>query len=137
MPKIYALPGDTTTAPGYTYYRVFVTKDAGTTPHAAFDKPGSGGGVGLTSGVPLTAFTDGQSNTILVVEAATAVPWTKPDELDFDPIGPLPPLGEHWSGGSMVGMADGSIKMVPSTVSQATLRAAITRDAGDVLGPDW
>ena len=37
MPKIYALPGDTTAQKGYTYYRVFVGNGA------AFDEPRPGG----------------------------------------------------------------------------------------------
>ena len=40
---------------------------------------------------------DGTSNTVLVVEAATAVPWTKPDELPYDPNGMLPSLGGHFN----------------------------------------
>ncbi len=81
--------------------------------------------------------TDGTSNTILVVEAAQAVPWTKPDELVYDPNGTLPALGGHFSGGSQAAMADGSIRMISKAVSQQTLRAAITRNGGDALGPDW
>src|SRR5262245_60688606 len=34
-------------------------------------------------------FPDGTSSTILLVEAGHAVPWTKPEELIFDPNGPL------------------------------------------------
>src|SRR5262249_7725359 len=30
-------------------------------------------------------FPDGSSNTILIVEAAETVPWTKPEELPYDP----------------------------------------------------
>jgi hypothetical protein len=81
--------------------------------------------------------TDGTSNTILVAEAATAVPWTKPDELIYDPNGPLPPLGGHFTGGFQVVMADGSVHWVSKSVSETTLRAAITRGGGEVLGPDW
>ena len=65
------------------------------------------------------------------------MPWTKPEDLDFDPEGPLPPLGGHFSGGFQAAMADGSQRMIPNRVSQQTLRAAITRSAGDSLGPDW
>ena len=34
--------------------------------------------------------TDGTSNTIMAVEAKEAVPWTKPDDLSFDPAAPRP-----------------------------------------------
>jgi hypothetical protein len=123
MPKMYALPGDTTAPPGYTYYRVFVGNGA------AFD---------WCKGASMTRdFPDGLSNTILVAEAATAVPWTKPEELDFDPNGPLPALGGHFSSGSLVGLADGSVHLLSKNVSPQTLKAAVTRSAGDVLGSDW
>ena len=123
MPKVYALPGDTTAPPGYTYYRVFVGN------HAAFD---------WNKGAQMPAdFPDGTSNTILVAEAGQAVPWTKPDELDYDPNGPLPALGGHYSTGFMVGLADGSVRMISKDVNEQTLRNAITRDDGMPLGPDW
>jgi hypothetical protein len=123
MPKTYALPSDAKAAPGYTYFRVFV---------------GNGAAFNWCQGVSLAGgFKDGTSNTILVAEAATAVPWTKPDELDFDPNGPAPALGGHFAGGFLVGMADGLVRQVPKTVGPQTLKAAITRDAGDTLGPDW
>src|SRR5262249_7841979 len=38
-------------------------------------------------------FLRGTSNTILIVEAGSAVPWTKPEELILEPDLPLPPLG--------------------------------------------
>ena len=44
-------------------------------------------------GLKWTDFDDGAANTITVVEAAEAVPWTKPDDLVYDPAAPLPPLG--------------------------------------------
>jgi hypothetical protein len=131
MPKYYAFPGDITAPPGYTYYRVFVGNGA------AFDSPRPSGPNGETPGVPLSDFTDGRGDTILIVEAATAVPWTKPDELEFDPNQPLPPLGGHFSSGSMVSLADGSVRWLTKNVSQQTLKAAITRSGGDALGPDW
>jgi Protein of unknown function (DUF1559)/Domain of unknown function (DUF4190) len=123
MPKVYALPGGATAQPGYTYYRVFVGNGA------AFD---------WSKGAKMPDdFGDGIASTILIAEAATAVPWTKPDELDFDPNQPLPPLGGHFSAGSLVGLADGSVHLLPKNISQQTIKAAITRSGGDVLGPDW
>ena len=70
MPAVFALPG--VTQPGDTdrHFRVFVGTGA------AFEPP---------KPLSMTAFTDGTSNTLLVVTAAKAVPWTKPDELAFDP----------------------------------------------------
>ena len=35
--------------------------------------------------VGIADVTDGTSNTLMVVEAKEAVPWTKPDDLTFDP----------------------------------------------------
>jgi Protein of unknown function (DUF1559)/Domain of unknown function (DUF4190) len=123
MPKVYALPNDATPSSGNTYYRVFVGNGA------AFD---------WCKGTHLPDdFKDGTANTILIAEAATAVPWTKPDELDFNPNGSLPALGGHFSSGFAVGMADAAVRQVSQTVSPQTLKAAITRSGGDVLGPDW
>ena len=37
--------------------------------------------------------TDGMSNTILAVEAQREIPWTKPEDIPFDPQLPLPQIG--------------------------------------------
>jgi hypothetical protein len=59
--------------------------------------------------------------------------------LDYDPNGPLPPLGGYFSGGFHAVMADGipGVHWISSNVSETTLRAAITRNGGDKLGSDW
>ncbi|WP_410969410.1 hypothetical protein, partial [Salmonella sp. SAL04284] len=49
-------------------------------PGAAFD------GV---DGRTFAEITDGTSNTLLVVESNDAVPWTKPDDLPYDPEKPV------------------------------------------------
>jgi hypothetical protein len=123
MPKEYAFPGDPAPQAGNTHYRVFV---------------GNGAAFEWCKGARMPQdFPDGTSNTILVVEAATAVPWTKPEELDYDPDSALPALGGHFSGGFQAALVDGSVRMIAKDVSQQTLKAAITRNGGDVLGPDW
>jgi Protein of unknown function (DUF1559) len=83
-------------------------------------------------------FPDGTGNTILVVEGATAVPWTKPADLAYYPDASLPPLGAMSAKYFIVGLADGSAKPVfTKGLREATLRAAITRNGNDVLGDDW
>jgi hypothetical protein len=109
--------------PGYTYFRVFI--GTGT----AFEDP---------RGQRLKDFWDGTSNTILIAEAHEAVPWTKPDELPYALDQPLPRLGGIARDGSArVVMADGSVRGILPTMSEASLRAAITRNGGEQLGPDW
>ena len=59
--------------------------------------------------------TDGTSNTIMVVEAAEAVPWTKPDsDLDFDPEArpSLYGAGSPHPGGFDAMFADGSVRFI-------------------------
>ncbi|MGH7169411.1 MAG: DUF1559 domain-containing protein, partial [Gemmataceae bacterium] len=123
MPKIYMLPGDGKTPSDHTHYQVFVGNGA------AFDK---------TRGHGIADFTDGTSNTILIVEAEKAVPWTKPEDVSFDPSKPIVPLmSRYFHGVFHVAMADGSVRQVVPAISENTLKAAITRRGGDVLGADW
>jgi hypothetical protein len=115
MPKTYALPGQPLDGSGLTYYQVFVG------PGTVFEGP---------RGLGLADITDGASNTILVVEAAGGVPWTKPDDLPYIPNGPLPRLGGHSPGGYNVLLADGTVRFFPDGTPERTLRPAITRNDG-------
>jgi hypothetical protein len=124
MPKVYAHPAPRTAAQvEHTYYRAI------TGPGTAFEGP-----QGLRIGGD---FPDGLSNTILIVEAADAVPWTKPDELHYAPGGPLPRLGDHFSAGRLVLLGDASVRSLSPKTSEPTLRAAMTRNGGEGLGSDW
>ncbi|HEY1860753.1 MAG TPA: DUF1559 domain-containing protein [Gemmataceae bacterium] len=126
MPKVYAHASadPAKTAAGFTHYRAFVG------PGAAFDPT-------LNRGTRFTDFTDGITNTILVVEAADPIEWTRPDDLPFSANGPLPRLGVGASSNFNVLLADASTRMLPTNISPQTLRAAITRNGGEVLGKDW
>ncbi|HEX4610111.1 MAG TPA: H-X9-DG-CTERM domain-containing protein [Urbifossiella sp.] len=110
-------------APDPTTYQAFVGKGA------AFD---------LLRGPRLPAdFLDGTSNTILVATAATPVPWTKPDDMAFDPAGDMRRVVGFFPDVCHTAMADGSVRMLSRGISKATLHGAITRDGGEVLGPDF
>jgi hypothetical protein len=122
MPQVFAHPQDPEAArQGLTYYRVFVGPDT------AFP----------VAGRSLQDFPDGPSNTILIVEAADPVPWTKPDELVYDPQRPLPKLGGHFAGGFLAALADGSVRMIPLDSSESALRHAIQVNDGVGLDPNW
>jgi Protein of unknown function (DUF1559) len=119
MPTIFEhFHGRATREPHTTYYRVFV--GAG----AAFEGP---------AGVSLKDFKDGMSSTFLIVEAGDAAPWTKPDELPYDPKGPLPALGGYFSEGFVAALADGSVRTVSTKTPEDVIRAAITRSGGETV----
>jgi hypothetical protein len=120
MPQCYAMPGDTTAPRGHTFYRVFYGKGA------AFD---------LKTGFGHGAFSDGKLVTLFIVEAGESVPWTKPDELPFEPEKPLPRLGGHFSWGIQALMGDGRVVTIPANTPQAKLKGWINRQSGLLKDP--
>jgi hypothetical protein len=122
MPKVFALPG-APAAGDKTYYQVF------TGPGTAFADP---------QGARIARdFKDGTSNTLLVVEAAQPVTWTEPRDLTYDTRqDPRRLVGRRGDKFQAV-MADGRALLVPKSVSEASLRAAILPADGKTPGPDW
>jgi hypothetical protein len=87
-------------------------------------------------GTAFADITDGTSNTIFLVVARDATPWTKPGELPFVPGQDLPGLDDGDSRGFILGMCDGSIRTLrPSDLSK--LPALITRSAGEIVDGNW
>lgn len=122
-PKYYA---DQTNpmSPENSNYRFFVG------PNTLFPEPG------YKSRYTIANIPDGTSNTILAVGATDGVPWSKPEELSNTPgiVNKLGPPGRDYF---LVGMCDGSVRMVKKTISDATLKNAIDPADGNALGLDW
>ncbi|HVS36815.1 MAG TPA: hypothetical protein VMS17_14740 [Gemmataceae bacterium] len=65
------------------------------------------------------------ANTILVVEAEQRVPWTKPEDLPYDPDKPLPKLGAPDEGGFFAVCADSSVHFFEKDADVKELRRLI------------
>jgi hypothetical protein len=124
MPQVYSpIEGSPPLEPDTTLFQVFVGKGT------AFEG---------REGLPLKADFPRRSYTILIVEAAKSVPWTKPEDIPYDENQPLPKLGGFFKGRFHVAMVDGSALSVRQDTKEATFRAAIIQN-GDGTWPwdDW
>jgi hypothetical protein len=97
MPKVYAAPGKV--AGDSTFYQVVVGRGT------AFEGPD----------VRLRLerdFPKGLANTLLIVEAGTPVPWTKPEDVTYEPGRPIQVLGGIFPDGFHVAFVDGLVRWV-------------------------
>jgi uncharacterized protein (TIGR03067 family) len=118
MPTIYA-PVVGKHASGTTFYQVF------NGPGALFE-----GNIKLK----ITGVKDGTANTVMVTEAGAAVPWTKPEDIPFDPQAKeLPKLGGLFPDGFYVLMCDASVHFVSKRFDTTIFRAAVTRAGGEAI----
>jgi hypothetical protein len=109
MPQTFApFRGGKGNPPYTTYYRVFVGKN---TPFGEQAKPED--------------FKRGMSNTLMLVEAGEPVPWTKPDELEYSPDQPLPPLGGVFRENMRVAFFDMHVENLPKPLDEARIRKMI------------
>jgi RNA polymerase sigma factor (sigma-70 family) len=99
-------------------------------PGGATTIPGAGpaGAPRIPASIP-----DGTSNTLLIVEAGRAVPWTKPEDVSYHPKKPVPRLGGAFKNIFHAAFADGSVTALPRKIDEKTLRALITPAGGEVV----
>jgi hypothetical protein len=119
MPKTYGHPAATDVDPTKTYFQLPVGKKTMFPPGRQLS---------------FAEIVDGSSNTIMLVEAATPVPWTKPEDFVVEENAPLPALGGQFPRQFLVILADGSPLVVDKSISEKSLRDVFGVD--DALPPD-
>ena len=121
MPAVFRSP-KSKAAKGYTNYVVPV--GGGALYSSAKDEP------------TFKDITDGTSHTINLVEVddAHAVPWTKPDDMPFDPQDPKKGIGSPYERGFFVVFCDGSVLFINKSIDPKTLKAYFTRAGGETIG---
>jgi prepilin-type processing-associated H-X9-DG protein len=120
MPNVFRCPSENI-PDGLTTYLVVVD------PRSIF--------TGNPQGVSVGRVTDGTANTLMVVEAANAVPWSKPEDLSLQSSAPALGMGSKHPGGFNASMADGSVRFIRSApadpIRPEVLKALVTRDGGE------
>ncbi|MCC6126433.1 MAG: DUF1559 domain-containing protein [Pirellulales bacterium] len=87
------------------------------------------------TGTKIRDISDGTSNTITVVEASDerAVPWTKPDDFEYDENDPIEGLVGFRSGIFLAAFADGHVQAISQSIDAKVLKACFTRDGGEAV----
>jgi hypothetical protein len=120
MPKVYAptVAKDGEKDKYVTHYLGFVGGGA------LFDKD---------RGASINSVTDGTSNTLMIAEAVTGVPWTKPQDLTFTGRSLLPELGGQFKEGFVGVTADGFPRLFKKSLNPTLLVEITTRGGGEVV----
>ena len=128
MPRVYA-PVVTPSRPMQsTYYQGFTGKGA------FFE--GAKGIAKVEGRNPFPEIPDGTVSTLMVVEAGTPVPWTKPEDLHYVPGQPLPKLGGQFKDGFVALTADGFTRLIKRSVDPKIFDAMITRNGGEIINSE-
>jgi hypothetical protein len=88
-------------------------------------------------GIGVADVTDGLANTIMIVEVSDkkAVPWTKPDDFEFNDKNPADGLLGLWPGGFFAALGDGSVRFISGTIDAKVLKDLFLRNDGNPIPP--
>ena len=120
MPAAYRNPKDPADSTNTSYFALVG-------PGTVFSGKGGRPPIG---GTPFAKIRDGAANTLLIVEAKRSVPWTKPEDIPYDPEKPIPKLGGCFEGGFHAGLCDGSVRFISESIDEKVLRAMINTSDG-------
>jgi hypothetical protein len=116
MPAVFRSPHDDGASTNASYFAV-------TGPGTIFDDK---------DGTKFTEITDGTSTTIMLVEAKQATPWTKPEDIAYEPGGKLPALGGWQPGAFWTAMADGASYRIDAQANAEAIPTWLDKAAGNV-----
>lgn len=121
LPKVYATAG-LRLPPGQTVVHAVVGDDIGLHPEKR---------------TGFRDILDGTGNTILIVEstADSAVPWSKPADVEIDLEDPLAKFIGSPKKSFQVGMGDGSVMRLADDIDPAKFKAMLTRAGGEMIRP--
>jgi hypothetical protein len=127
MPAVYGDPAAPyLAARGLTTVQVFTGKDT------LFPVP--------DRNPQMATISDGLSRTLAIVEAMPdkAVPWTKPDDIEFNPEEPLAGVGNprRQAGLFVAAMLDGSVRVLTPDIDPELFKALVTPNGGEPVGLD-
>jgi hypothetical protein len=109
MPPVYRAPTATKAQDHYSSYYVL------TGPTTAFAG---------RKGVGFEEMVDGTAHTLLAAEADRPIPWTKPEDIPYDPDKPLPKLGGLTEGGFNAATCDGAVHFFSDAAADREGRSA-------------
>jgi beta-lactamase regulating signal transducer with metallopeptidase domain len=140
MPALFRHPLDDSKCTNAAYYVLTAPKLLEETPapgHGA--SPPEGGfptAFSAKNGMSFGHITDGMSNTLAVVEAKRDIPWTKPEDILFDPAKDPPKLGGYFKEGFNAGLCDGAVRFLSQEIDPKTLKLMIMPGDGMPLPRD-
>jgi len=87
------------------------------------------------TGLPMSDFTDGTSNTLALTLSDVATVWTRPGDLPFVDGAPIPALDTSDPQGYLIALADGSVRSLAKDAKgmPRLLSFMITRNGGEVI----
>jgi prepilin-type processing-associated H-X9-DG protein len=134
MPRYFGSDQVSEAPATHTHFRIFLSssrhdlRSPDAPPFSLFDPP-----LGPKR-LRLCDIGDGPENTLAIVEAKEAVPWTMPEGLEFPREGPLPKLADFWPDGKAnVGFFDGSFELLSINIPESELIKLITPNGGEQL----